>query len=461
MRPLLAHQHLAVEVLLQGLEDVSRGGSGGRSGVGLFDDMGLSKTGSVIEAYHIARAFIPDLCMIVVCPLRVIDEWEREWEKDHGCKPDPQRVVLINYDKAWREQYAEGLHGMMRQFPTVLVVDEAHQASGLESRRFTGIEQLCIAAKFVWILTGTPVRNRPESFFTIYRLITGAELTFEQFAEKFCYLQHKRITGYRNLTQLEAVVKQYCLRREVGDVLDSLPLLTEHTYTVKPSGQQRELYETNRRGVGAYIANLNDYDFEAQRNQVLAQINNLLLISAHPILVDPEADEQTTKLAMLDEIIDEAGEQKVLVWSRYPRICNIIAERCTRRGLDAVSMHGEQANSHNEAAKQQFLTDPAVRVACLSLGAFSEGVNLQAATIAIYHDHYWDFAKFWQSRRRHWRGGQERPCGIYYLVGTPLEQYVLDTLNQKEAYQDAVTGKISPRAVLSKRKLREVLKRSC
>lgn len=448
VRPLMRHQVAAVEHLCEGRR-------------GLWDDMGLGKTASTIAAYLLLRHADPGLCLLVICPKRVIDEWEREFIKTAGRPVDPAREILINYDRIWREKYGGGLQAMVRQRRCVIVMDEVHVCAGAASRRFEALEVLTRGQQYVWGLSGTPVRNKPESFYTVYRLVTGAAVDYEQWLAKFAYVDHKKIVGYRNIGQLEAVVRQHCLRREVTEVQD-LPELRETVIQVPLVGRQRVMYNEMRSDLMANVTNMNDDSWKVEAKNTLVQLGRLLQIAAHPGLL---GDESTTeadcaKLGVLDELIAESGEQKVLVWSRYPWVLDSLKLRFESQGIDAVAMHGSQSDADNAAAKERFLNVNTCKVCCLSLGAFSEGLNLQCATIAIYHDLYWYFDKFHQSKRRSWRTGQTLPVSLYYLVGKgTIEEYVLESLNQKEAYQQAMTGKLDPMKIMSRSKLMQQLRK--
>lgn len=427
-RPLLGHQFAGVSHLV------------GLGRAGLFDDMGTGKSSTVIAAYHTLRQSEPDLRLLVLCPKRVMGEWINEMRLTLGREWDGEREMILNYDKIWRQGWALGIDAFMAAGPTVMVLDECHTSSGVTSRRGIALDGFAGRARYVWALSGTPVRNKPESFFPVYKIISGAAVTLEQFIARFCHTSMGRITGYRNLPELEAVTQQYCLRREVHEVM-TLPPLTEQVIHVPLVGRQKRVYNDLANGLRAIVGPMGPAAYQ-QAMDVRVKVNQLVMAASHPSLIDEEpGNDDCAKLEMLDELLAEAGDQKVLVWSRYPRVLERIAARVREHGGSAVTMHGANNDKDNEANKQAFLHDPAVKVCCLSLGAFGEGLNLQCATIAIYHDLYWMFDKFHQSQRRLWRTGQTKPVHIYYLLGkNTIEEYVLETLRAKEQYQKAITG---------------------
>ena len=428
-RPLLPHQTTAVSHLVECKR------------AGLFDDMGAGKTASVLAAYETIRQRQPDVRLLVMCPKRVMGEWANEVRLTLGRDIDIEREWVINYDKVWRAEHNLGLNAYAARGPVILVLDECHVAAGIDSKRFVAIDELARKVPYLWALSGTPVRNKPDSFFPVYRLISGAAVTFPQFMALYCNTFRQRITGYKRLEDLEAVTRQYCLRREVHEIL-TLPPLTEQTVPVKIEGRQRAIYNQLATGLRTNVGHMDSVEYEQKINDVRVQINSLLMAAAHPALIDPEAtDEGCAKLAALDELLEEAGDQKVLIWSRYPRVLERIAARCREHGRHAVTLHGANSDKDNYDNKHAFLTDPDIKVCCLSIGAFAEGINLQVATIAIYHDLYWMFDKFHQSQRRLWRTGQTKPVHVYYLIGAPIEEYVLDSLAKKEQYQQVITGR--------------------
>lgn len=400
--------------------------------------MGSGKTASVLAAYETVKQAVPNVRLLVLCPKRVIGEWANEVRLTLGREIKPDHEWVVNYDRIWREDTNLGLHAYISKSPTILVLDECHVAAGIASKRFIALEGLAKRVANLWALSGTPVRNKPESFFPVYKLISGAAVTFDQFAALYCTTVRGRITGYKRLEELEAVTHQYCLRREVHEIL-TLPPMTEQSIPLKLEGPQRTAYNE---AADALLAAVGSSDSEEGQNKVRALLNRLLMASAHPALVDDSAtDERCVKLEAIDEILAEAGDQKVLIWSRYPRVLERIAARCRKHGRLAVTMHGANSDNVNADNKRAFLTDPQVKVCCLSLGAFAEGINLQVATIAIYHDLYWEWDKFHQSQRRLWRTGQTKPVHLYYLLASPIERYVFESLEAKEGYQKALVGR--------------------
>lgn len=146
----------------------------------LADEMGLGKTIQVLAA-HPSNA-----PLLVVCPAIAIGTWEREirrWRPDLIPKrltkagfaiPPPPYAGLVSYDSLPFD--ASTLKG------TTLVADEAHAVKSSRARRTRSFRLLAsrilLGGGRVWLLTGTPLENRPPE---LWHLLTSAHLATRAF----------------------------------------------------------------------------------------------------------------------------------------------------------------------------------------------------------------------------------------------------------------------------------------
>ena len=140
----------------------------------LGDDMGLGKTRQAIVGMQIAA---PAGMILVVCPASFKLNWRREIKMvdpaakievlgvADGAQDDP-RWVIVNYDLLARN--ADRLHGI--QWAGV-ILDEAHFIKNNSQRtshclKLLGVSnnarEPVIGPRQVYLLTGTPLTNRPR-----------------------------------------------------------------------------------------------------------------------------------------------------------------------------------------------------------------------------------------------------------------------------------------------------------
>jgi SNF2 family DNA or RNA helicase len=149
----------------------------------LGDDMGLGKTRQAIVGMQIAA---PTGMILVVCPASLKLNWRREIRMvdcdakievlgvADGERADP-RWVIVNYDLLAKN--AERLHGIPW---SRVILDEAHFIKNNSQRtshclKLLGVSNDARAAligpRQVYLLTGTPITNRPRDLFNLLRCV--------------------------------------------------------------------------------------------------------------------------------------------------------------------------------------------------------------------------------------------------------------------------------------------------
>jgi SNF2 family DNA or RNA helicase len=160
----------------------------------LADDMGLGKTVQAIVA-------IPEGSpVVIVCPSIAKAVWEREfrkWRPDFKVKsvsgrgkfawPEVGNVVIVNYDILPSEALTE--KATVRP-GTVVVADEAHYLKSSKSGRTRSFRAMASkvrdAGGKVWLLTGTPLLNKPPELWSV---LSAADLARDAFGnwDEFMY----------------------------------------------------------------------------------------------------------------------------------------------------------------------------------------------------------------------------------------------------------------------------------
>ncbi len=252
----------------------------------LADEMGLGKTRQAIVAAGEASG----TGVLVICPASLKINWEREIgmvfaeDKIDVIDSGPERMVdihaswvIINYDML--EKYNEQILDMIKngEIETV-ILDEAHYIKGSDTIRAKLALKICEKAERVYMLTGTPVMNRPIELFNMLKGIEhplGKVKTV--FAKRYCGGQMKCLvmeigsgkrffidpsraypyrkkkeqyrvftfmddTGATRLDELREYTKDVMLRRKKEDVLD-LPDKIISTQYVELSPTQRKQYD--------------------------------------------------------------------------------------------------------------------------------------------------------------------------------------------------------------------------
>jgi SWI/SNF-related matrix-associated actin-dependent regulator 1 of chromatin subfamily A len=211
----------------------------------LADEQGLGKTIQVVLARN--SVVTENEKTLVICPAAVKYNWSINFEK-HAAFNKTQiinssrtilnkdaDVVITNYEYLHKLTIKKQLLGFGFKY---IVIDEAHYLAHGGAKR----TQHLLNAKYgilkdksfdhVWLLTGTPMTNRPIDLYTILRVfasrLLGDYKDYRRFAHKFCGARLNDYGGLdtkgaTNLALLHTLIKPFYLRREKKDVLPELP----------------------------------------------------------------------------------------------------------------------------------------------------------------------------------------------------------------------------------------------
>jgi hypothetical protein len=157
-------------------------------------------------------------------------------------------------------------------------------------------------------------------------------------------------------------------------------------------------------------------------------------------ILDP-AERECPKLRELEKILEECRENqdvKVLIFSEWVRMLDLVRELCDRLGMGYALHTGSVPQRRRRAEIMLFKTHPNCRV-FLSTESGGTGLNLQNASIVINCDLPWNPAKLEQRIARAWRKHQTRPVTVIHLVSErTIEHRMLATLSAKQQLADGV-----------------------
>ncbi|MCL4806336.1 MAG: SWF/SNF helicase family protein [Thermoanaerobaculia bacterium] len=136
--------------------------------------------------------------------------------------------------------------------------------------------------------------------------------------------------------------------------------------------------------------------------------------------------------ALLADLLATEGI-KVIVFSQWVRMHELLAERIEAAGFGHVFLHGGVPSAERGALVRRFRDDPACRV-FLSTDAGGTGLNLQAASVVVNVDQPWNPAVLEQRIGRVHRLGQSRPVEVFdFVAEDSIEQGMLGLLGFKRA----------------------------
>ncbi len=424
------------------------------------DEMGLGKTIQAIAAVEIMARHLGVRKVLVLCPTSLKHQWKMEIEKFA-----PRAASVISGLRPRREQgYAEESFYKITNYetvrrdldliehwsPDVVILDEAQRIKNWNTLAAKAVKQ--IKSPYAIVLTGTPLENRLEELLSVVQFID-----MYRFGPTFQFLNHHqirdnetgRVVGYQHLASIGRTLEPILLRRKKDAVLKELPERIDKTFFVPMTPQQARLHEENREVVARIVQRWRQTRFlsEIDRRRLMIALQNMRMSCDSTWLVDHEKDfgfKADELLTLLDECL-ETADQKVVIFSQWLRMHELVERRLKQRPWKYVLFHGGVPGNQRGELVRRFREDPECRV-FLATDAGGVGLNLQhAASIVVNLDLPWNPAVLEQRIGRVHRLGQRKPVQVINFVarGT-IEAGMLSVLKfKKSLFAGALDGEIT------------------
>ncbi|MGK2859783.1 MAG: DEAD/DEAH box helicase [Thermoanaerobaculia bacterium] len=412
----------------------------GRSLIG--DEMGLGKTVQAIGAVEVmARCFGVER-VLVVAPTSLKHQWEREIERLAPRLtvviggPAANRAAGFQAESFYKITNYDTLHrdlDLVRAWsPDLVILDEAQRIKNWSTRAARTVKS--IDSPYAIVLTGTPLENRLEELVSIVQFVDAHRLgaTFRFLDRHQMRDDHGRVVGYRELDAIAKTLAPIAIRRRKKEVLSQLPGRLAKNFFLPLTPEQSEIHEANREAVARIVGRWRRYKFlsDADQRKLMVALQTMRMVCDSTWLVDHESDhgaKAAEVVTLLEEMLEDP-ETKVVVFSQWLRMHELLVRRIEKRGWGHVLFHGGVESGKRKALVDSFRSDPACRV-FLSTDAGGVGLNLQHANVVVNVDLPWNPAVLEQRIGRVHRIGQRRPVQVVNLVAeNSIEQQMLDVL---------------------------------
>lgn len=422
----------------------------------LADEMGLGKTLQTIASInHFNQAEGADTKpSLVVAPTSLLGNWQAEFKHFapalkvllfHGQNRDKLRqqtgesdVIVTSYGTLVRDL---AFH-LGREYRLVV----ADEASLLRNPDADISKALCkLNARGRIALTGTPVENRMQDLWSIFRFIAPGYLgNRADFKERYEAPAAAGQPPPGLLERLRLRTSPFVLRRTKDQVAKDLPDKVEIDEWLTLSEDQAELYTSLTRAGLQELERIRDQQGEgASRMHLLTLLLRLRQVCVDPGLLDLREEQKSNavKIDRLLELLSERSEnsQKTLVFSQFAQNLRRIEKRMPEGSQKVFRIDGSTRNRQELVDSFQSHDGPAVFLISLKAGGY--GLNLTAADAVIHLDPWWNPAVEAQATDRAHRIGQTRPVTVYRLLTRDtVEERVRRLQERKRAVIDAATG---------------------
>jgi hypothetical protein len=303
-----------------------------------------------------------------------------------------------------------------------LIVDEAQRLGGSGSAQSEAVKRLADGAKNVVLLSGTPIRNSPAEFAPLMSVLTGKNITQDQFADRYIGTESERrgLLGYlRGLPRAEkpALVNTDELRHLLDGKIDyyspeSPTVGVEHeTHEVEMTPRQAELYN-GMFGKLPYLMRVKmRWNYPLSDDELIKARSFLtgprqVALSDLPYRTDNDpyrAFANSGKLVkakqLLDETLSSDDRKKAIVYSNFLKAgLQPYSAALTRSGVPHAVFHGGLSDQERRALVDDFNSGK-LRVALVA-PAGAEGISLKGAQLLQILDPYWNKARTEQAAGR-------------------------------------------------------------
>ena len=449
---LFAHQIRAVNMCL------TEFGQDEHKGFGLLFEMGLGKSLTAVTIMGCLHEMRRIKRVLVVAPTSVVAVWPKElqafasfpWrakalvgDKKHRLEALYELeewqhsgidVAVVNYETVHRDWMLDAL---LEYNPDLIIADESQRIKTNGAKQSKAMHKLGDRAKYKLILSGTPVQNNAVDLYSQYRFLNSAVFgtNFYSFKNRYCItggFQRHQIVGYQNEDELIKKVHSIALRVTKAEALD-LPSQTFETRWVVFSPKERKIYDQLRRDGIAELENA----AAITATTVLTKLLRLQQFTGG-FLPDESGramPQNTAKLDALADILEdyvvEVG-RKLVIFARFTAEIEAIEAMLRKKKIAFGAIHGDIPIAERGDIVKDFQENPDTLVFIAQLQCAGLGINLTAASMAVYYSLNFNYADYAQSLARIHRIGQKDNCHYINLVAeNSVDMRVMEALEAK------------------------------
>ena len=378
-----------------------------------------------------AERFTPDLKVLVL---------ESGAARHNLRKQIPQNdIIVTNYALLRRD-----LEELQKFAFRAVILDEAQFIKNPGAQVSRSVKQ--VKSEHRLALTGTPLENRLLDLWSIVDFIQPGYLgNQDQFADTYeprtpVADETAPVEPLPRGEQTESV--QRIARKRLSAKLRPLLLRRLKKHVAKdlleerldcPLGdEQSKLYLAElRRSRDQVMKVVETQGINKSKMHVLAALTRLRQICCHPALVgsDTASGKTDTLFELLDPLV--ADGQKVLVFSQFVRMLELLEKDCATRNIHTHVLTGQTKDRQRVVSEFQADTKPGVFL--LSLRAAGTGLNLTNASYVVLYDPWWNPAVEAQAIDRSHRIGQTQTVNAYRLIAPGTVEEKIWELQQSKA----------------------------
>jgi SNF2 family DNA or RNA helicase len=434
----------------------------------LFWEPGMGKTLAAIEIFRLLKT--PDMRLLVVCPLSLVhsawgDDVAKFSEFTFSAYKDlngeiPQ-IVAVNYETLISKKHLADITAMLRKYPFMCVVDESSRMKNFKSVTTKTLLSLAYLFKHRFVLSGTPMPNSEQELWGQIRFVNETALPGSFYAFRNIYFH----LGRGNQTMLHPTgkidrqtmmtlfqrgwkyqitkAKREELMRRIAPVVDwrkkedalDLPEQIDQIRELQLTDSERKAYRDMEKFL---VVELDDDAITA--TAALAKVMKMRQLSsgfAYDVLGKTHTFGQS-KLNELDAVLEELGNQQVIIWVQFHAEVEAISAMLTEQGKTFTTLYADTKD--REASVKAFQNGEAQYLIAHPRSA-AHGLTMVNCSTCIYYSMDYSYEAYQQSRDRIHRIGQTKSClYIHLLAKGTIDRPIYNVVKKKSTLQELVSG---------------------
>lgn len=435
---------------------------------GLFMEMGTGKTKIAIDWAGIGYYNYDVKRVLVICPLSVIGVWQRQIRMHlpffarvralTGSTPERAALIrrmirspqpsqdwlIINYEGIWRGDGRNRIEDLLEKWgPDLVICDEGHRIKSATAKQSKVAARIGGFAEQRLVLTGTPITKSPLDVFGQFRF-----LDTDIFGSNWYKFKNKygvwggwgryQLRGYKNLDQLIDGVRSNTFRIKKEQAID-LPEKVSVTVPV----------QLGQKAIIAYAKMAKEMIIEIEETHAtaaivlvkilrLSQITSGFIKTVKNDIRVLDNGKLNTCIDLLSDIL--AQDKKVVIFVRFrydiERLQGAIKNKFK---IDPLILSGSVPQSQRDGLIERFQNDKNQKIFVAQIQAGSLGIDLTAASVAIFYSLDYAYANYVQAQDRLHRIGQTNKVTYYHLVVPhTIDALTLEILKQKGNLAQAI-----------------------
>ena len=393
----------------------------------LADDTGLGKSIQAVTA----ALFLPESAKILIVTPRSlkyniateIEHYsnsfkviEKTWEKGY-------KFTIVHYDslKKWEKD-------ILKEKFDCVISDESHLLKNSKTQRSKHFSNIIKDVERLWLLTGTPINNRPIDFYNLLKLIYHPlSKDWIKYVTRYCggFQNHWGqwdVNGASNLQELHELTKESMLRRLKIDHLKELP---------NKNRQPIYLHLENIKGYQKIIDDYIKQEIDFKKSLGINIDEDDILDITKIMLWRKFCAFEKINDGSLIELIENNLPNKIVVFTNFTSVVDTVYNHFGYKKCRFIDGRIKDPKRRLEII-DEFQYSSELEVLVLNFKVGSVGLNIQKANIGIANDMDFVPSTMIQAEDRMWRMGQKNEVTFYYPIykGT-IEEVIFNIVNSK------------------------------